>query len=249
MLPPHPVHTVKNPNVMYSQAGQDEGVYKIFPKENGFFIEMGAFDGKHLSNTLWLERRHGWAGLLIEANPDLCRQIDAHKRHVWRLCACILGNQNSVDFIKDDVFGGMKAVEKQIHLLKSPEVAKVPCYSMKTVLDKIGIHYIDYFSLDVEGAELLVLESMRDDLLSGRLTVDVWTVEFLVKSNNYVDSFKTDDKLNKIKQFFSEIGGYFPHSTANLATGEPIDVVFVNIKTWCKLHDRLPNEKSCKSNH
>jgi hypothetical protein len=53
---------MSNPNVAYSQAKQDQTVYDLFTKKNGFFIEIGAFDGMTLSNTLWLERQHNWTG-------------------------------------------------------------------------------------------------------------------------------------------------------------------------------------------
>ncbi|CAC5410029.1 unnamed protein product [Mytilus coruscus] len=86
---PHPYFLVNNTDTHYSQAHQDETLYQISRKKNGFFVEMGAFNGQLFSNTMWLERKHNWTGLLIEANPDLCRQIDVLKRHAWRLCACI----------------------------------------------------------------------------------------------------------------------------------------------------------------
>ena len=42
----------------------------IFQDRGGFFfIECGAFDGEGRSNTLTLERDHGWEGLLVEADP------------------------------------------------------------------------------------------------------------------------------------------------------------------------------------
>ena len=38
--------------------------------KNGFFIEAGAFDGEHASNSLYYEIVHAWKGLLVEPNPD-----------------------------------------------------------------------------------------------------------------------------------------------------------------------------------
>jgi hypothetical protein len=39
-------------------------------KRDGFFIEAGAHDGVEASNTLYLEKKMGWKGLLVEPNPD-----------------------------------------------------------------------------------------------------------------------------------------------------------------------------------
>ena len=41
----------------------------IIQNKDGFFIEAGALDGEHLSNTLYMERFLNWTGILIEADP------------------------------------------------------------------------------------------------------------------------------------------------------------------------------------
>ena len=41
----------------------------ITQNKDGFFIEAGALDGEHLSNTLYMERFLNWTGILIEADP------------------------------------------------------------------------------------------------------------------------------------------------------------------------------------
>jgi hypothetical protein len=48
----------------YSQYGQDTFVYENFfkNKNDGFFVDIGAYDGVSLSNTLSLEEL-GWSGL------------------------------------------------------------------------------------------------------------------------------------------------------------------------------------------
>jgi hypothetical protein len=42
------------------------------------------------------------------------------------------------------------------------------------------VSHINYFSLDVEGAELFVLETMKNELISQKIIVDVWTIEYRV---------------------------------------------------------------------
>jgi hypothetical protein len=50
----------------YSQAGQDLWVLKESGhKNNGFYIEIGAYDPTNLSNTLLLEQK-GWSGISFE---------------------------------------------------------------------------------------------------------------------------------------------------------------------------------------
>lgn len=38
-------------------------------KDKGFYIEAGAFDGEHMSNSLYFELKKGWNGILVEPNP------------------------------------------------------------------------------------------------------------------------------------------------------------------------------------
>ncbi|XP_062616366.1 uncharacterized protein LOC134278065 [Saccostrea cucullata] len=234
----------------YSQAGQDIAVYNIFPKKNGFFIEMGAYDGKVHSNTLWLERKHKWTGLLIEGNPRSCPNIDRVKRKTWRLCACV-AHENETTFIEGDELGGSEKDMARSHViqLKGYKRTKVPCFLLIDVLLLIGVFHINYFSLDVEGGEMVVLNSMRDHLISRQIIVDVWTIEYRAWAGPRFDWAKGKENLANYRAFFKKIGGYVEHSqlayeSRTLEDGHYLDVVFVYIETWCKGHSSLPDGKT-----
>lgn len=111
----------------YSQSHQDQTVYDIFPQKNGFFIEMGAYDGKVHSNTLWLERKHNWTGLLIEGNHKSCRSIDRLHRQIWRLCACV-SKETEASFIMGKEVGGVENNMPKSHLvhLNNFQRAQIP---------------------------------------------------------------------------------------------------------------------------
>lgn len=56
-----------------SQKGQDSLIDYTFDcigTKNKYYVELGAMDGFHLSNTSNLRINHGWTGLLIEGNPN-----------------------------------------------------------------------------------------------------------------------------------------------------------------------------------
>lgn len=55
----------------------------------GFFVEAGALDGEFLSNTLQLERQHGWTGLLVEAERESYTVLREKHRRAWSSNACI----------------------------------------------------------------------------------------------------------------------------------------------------------------
>jgi FkbM family methyltransferase len=247
---PNPYTYIDNTNVKYSQAKQDQTVYDLFAKKNGFFIEMGAFDGMTLSNTLWLERHHNWTGLLIEANPDLCDTVDKRNRRVWRLCACI-STESSTTFIKGGALGSAKDTVDKDHLKQLNPALKVivPCFKLDTVLDKIQQSHINFFSLDVEGAELFVLKSMKNELKSGKIVVDAWTIEYRVWDGSQIIVEKSKNNLEGLRNFFKDVGGYVEHSqlsnSADTSDGMALDVVFVYTKTWCKKYQTLPSGATC----
>ncbi len=63
---------------VYSQNGEDGTLAQIFAcigTTNRTFVEFGAWDGLHLSNTAHLRIDHGWSGLLMEGDPERRSEI------------------------------------------------------------------------------------------------------------------------------------------------------------------------------
>ena len=58
-------------------------------QRNGFFVECGALDGERSSNTIWLEQKRGWTGLLIEMDPSWYLQVRGKNRKSFTINACI----------------------------------------------------------------------------------------------------------------------------------------------------------------
>ena len=61
----------------------------IFPQENGFFVESGAFDGEYLSNSLFFERQRHWTGLLVEPVSDVFSKLRLKNRKSFCVKACL----------------------------------------------------------------------------------------------------------------------------------------------------------------
>ncbi|CAG2191170.1 unnamed protein product [Mytilus edulis] len=229
-------------DIHFSQDNQDQTVYDILKRNDGFFVEMGGFDGKTFSNTLWLERQHKWTGLLVEANPSLCKAIDKLKRNVWRLCGCISSAKNTT-FIKAGALGGSIDTlgPNRLETLVMSNNLTVPCFKLDEVLSKIGIKRIHYFSLDVEGGELTVLKSIRNELISREIIVDVWTIEYLVWNGKSMSKEESKKNLQSLRTFFKEIGGYYEHSHLRKTS----DAVFVNVNSACISHKSKLDGSAC----
>ena len=62
--------------ICLGQFGQPEIADRMLGEmSGGFFIEAGAADGMRFSNTLLLEMKRNWTGLLVEPSPALFKSL------------------------------------------------------------------------------------------------------------------------------------------------------------------------------
>ena len=68
----------------YSQAGQDRWIDEnTRGKTDGYFVDIGAFDGIEYSNTYFLEQHRNWCGICIEADITNFDKLKNNRR-----CTC-----------------------------------------------------------------------------------------------------------------------------------------------------------------
>lgn len=64
----------------FSQAYQDIFILTMLNgKKNGIFVEIGAYDGKEISNTFLLEKKFNWSGISIDIN-DVSKSFQQNNR-------------------------------------------------------------------------------------------------------------------------------------------------------------------------
>jgi len=153
----------------YSQLRQSSYMNTIFnSKRNGFFIESGAHDGESLSNSLYFEKKFNWTGLLIEPLSDSFKALSTKNRNVYILNACIAKKKPFVaKFRVVSVFSGRQDQMNpdQVNFInnnvdKNTVIEYMPCFSLNTILHAINVKNVDMFSLDIEGGEWDVVESI-----------------------------------------------------------------------------------------
>ena len=165
---------------LFSQCGQDQYVAERFglTERGGFFVEMGARDGLDDSNTKFFEETLGWRGLLVEARPAFAEPLSWNRPRAYVLHGAIARHANCTYY---DVRTPAGAIEPGWSGLVPNKVPTggflvpylVRCYELDPVLQLLKVAQIDYFSLDVEGAELSILETLRWD----RINIGVLGVE------------------------------------------------------------------------
>jgi FkbM family methyltransferase len=169
--------------IFYSQAGQDEWVVNFFDKKkNGFFLDVGAYDGIDLSNTYFLEKELDWSGICIEANSQKFELLKNNRK-----CLCL----NSL--ISDKI--------EKLHFLPDNLSGRISKFSNSTVeiesetIDRILNNYncpkiIDYISLDIEGSEYKFLSKFPFS--------EYEFILMTVEHNLYLGNHENKEKIKKI---------------------------------------------------
>lgn len=148
----------------FSQVHQDEIVMDLVGK-NGYFLDLAANDAVEFSNTLALER-HGWNGLCIEPNPAYWYRLSHRKCTV--VGALVGGQKQKVQVKFRGVFGGIlgKLDEKLANRKREPDTEEETRFTapLQDLLARFNVpKMIDYLSLDVEGAEMLIMKNFPFD--------------------------------------------------------------------------------------
>ena len=182
-----------------SQAGQDKMIKKNFfdGKKNGFFIEIGAYDGISGSNCYHFERFLNWDGIAIEPS-----NIQFEKLKKNRKCK-VLNNAISdevkeVEFI--EVAEGLtqmsginnSSFERNFQIISNNQASKTNSINLKTItFDEIVPKNkdVDYLSIDIEGGEMNLLKS----------------IDFKTNNIKVISVENNIPKEQNFKNFFEEI--------------------------------------------
>lgn len=174
----------------FSQNGEDYLLWQAFEnKAQGFYVDIGAFDGIHLSNSYSFELA-GWRGICVEPHPryyPLCRR---NRRNTLCLnCACV-GDKDTleVEFLCEEL-GLLSGIDPDSRMViedrykargmpfQGFEKVRVPAMTLDGILgyDPTTPRIIDFVSLDTEGTEFDIL---------GSFPFDKWDVRvFIIEAN------------------------------------------------------------------
>jgi FkbM family methyltransferase len=199
-----------------SQLGQDKFIDEVFRKKEGLiYLDIGAHNGKDLSNTYFLEKERGWMGILVEPMIEAFNQLienrDPNKNHFFN---CALADYNGeADFtqVKDcgdiDMLSGLtdnldfrhhnriiKEVSESKQVLHPYEdgyivKSKVQVRTLTSICDEVGLYHFDFCSLDTEGSEFQILKGIDYD----KIKVSI----FIVENNGYGSHHDIDPFLDQ----------------------------------------------------
>ncbi len=172
----------------YSQFYQDYYLdhYIFAGKKNGVFLDVGGNNPIHINNTYFFKLNRNWSGLAFEPMPKMYS-----KWKEYRAIKCLpvaVGSRNGESEFcecEDDYMSGIvKTVDYNGKVSKR---YKVKVLTLKSVFKKYNINHVDFMSVDVEGAEL--------DVLNG-IDFNEVVIDYIVIENN-----KGIEKEREIRSF------------------------------------------------
>jgi FkbM family methyltransferase len=222
----------------YSQDGQDKflelHVFDGFT--NGFFVDVGAHNGVSFNNTLYFEEASEWKGINIEANPTIFPALEKNRPACINLSCAISNVEGTAEFYTTKGYAEMLSglvdqydPRHKERLLKETsttnttvETIQVPTRRLASVFKEYNVTHVNYLSIDVEGAEFSVLQSIDFD----KVTFDVIGYEvnykdstdpilsfleskgFVLLKNTGLDTFV----IHRNSRFFQNVRRFLPNS-------------------------------------
>ncbi|XP_013402250.1 uncharacterized protein LOC106167902 [Lingula anatina] len=193
-----PYHLAEPQKVHMSQVGQSKAIDKLLKqRKNGFFVEAGAADGERISNSLFFERFRNWTGVLVEANPwEFDKMTKKHRKtNIINACLSPIPHPVRMEFNYVEGLGGISDMGRKFPSGKGKGLAQ--CFPIHSILAALGVNHVDYFSLDVEGAEVEILKTFPWK----EIMVDTWTVEYgVVHARGGTEEVRRKTEIRKIFQ-------------------------------------------------
>jgi FkbM family methyltransferase len=207
----------KNSN--FAANNMDKKLQKYLNYDYGFFVELGANDGFTESNTLSLEIKRLWRGILIEPLPHQfirCCFYRGREGNQFFCNACVSNKNkkflkikyaNLMSTIPSDE-NNLKNIDKHLlsgrnHLIVGTKNMEFAVYTktLNQILDQSNAPaVIDFMSLDVEGLEMEVLKGINFKKYKFKYMLiecrDFKKTQIFLKKNNYIFLEKLSNKYD-----------------------------------------------------
>lgn len=149
----------------YSQCGEDRILKSLFPGPTGFYVDVGAYDPRHFSNTAHFYGI-GWAGINVEPSPVRFTRFPVERPRDINLNVGVAEASGTLNFYRmepDTLSTFSEATARSYSAFEHHRVAEVipvPVLRLRDIFEKHAPNRaIDFLSVDTEGLEKEVLGS------------------------------------------------------------------------------------------
>jgi len=171
---------------MYSQNSEERIVGDYFNGVIGTLLDIGANDGKTLSNSLFLIEK-GWSAVLVEPSPTTFGKLSQlHKGNYNVFCkqVAISDFNGDADFFESgehlgngdtSLLSSLDSEEiKRWRNTTTFEPIKVSVVDWNTFLNNSQIKKFDFISIDAEGVDITILKQMNLKELGCKCLIIEW---------------------------------------------------------------------------
>lgn len=157
-------------SISWSQGGEDLALlHAIMGKREGLFIDVGAHHPSRFSVTRHLYQM-GWSGVNVDANQEL---VDAFRKVRTRdvnLCAAVgLEAKYTFTVFEEAAISTLDSEWRKKFISENNKIAReveVEGRKLRSILDDFQSQQrIDLLSIDAEGSDLQVLQSLEFETL------------------------------------------------------------------------------------
>jgi FkbM family methyltransferase len=214
---PNEVHAylVAKEGPYQAQHGEDRWLEAFFKgkgrgqeKTDGFFVEVGAYDGVVLSNSYFFESV-GWTGVLVEPDPvKAARCRDNRPRSQVFECAAVASPAtHEITFYaveRGQVYSTINMTDEHRRRLEEYGLGfretRVRAMTLDAILESAGARTVDFVTIDVEEGEIEVLKGFD---------IERWRPAAVMVETN--SRFRKPE----IRRYFVDHGYVFRHSVVN----------------------------------
>jgi FkbM family methyltransferase len=168
-----------------------------FNDENCFYVDIGANDGLIVSNTAYFDLNLGWDGICIEPHPRAFSELKKNRTKSTNLNFCVSSKAGEVDFLIINGYAEMlSGIYDQYHpnhkkridteIIKNggtKELVKIQSKPLSQIFEEHSVNKVDYLSIDTEGSEYEILNSIDYD------TVDIRVISTENSSKKNIKKF------------------------------------------------------------
>ena len=158
----------------YSMDGEDIFINNFFSKKkNGFYIDVGCYHPIHRNNTFLLYKK-GWRGINIDIHQFSIDLFDYLRPNDFNFNYAVSNKDEIIDMYYQKKLSQISTIEKfqankafQGNIKKS----KIKSFRLDSILKMVDLKdlKIDLLDIDVEGADLKVLEGFSVEKFKPKL--------------------------------------------------------------------------------
>lgn len=129
-------------------------------KKHGYYVDIGAYDGKDISNTYHMDVNYDWNGICID---PFSRNMDMRSCKVIPKLMYDVDNLNVTVALEGPLTGIVEHIKGEFHLDNTRDSPRLELTTTKTqkVFDDHEVpSVVDFLSLDTEGSEFNVLRGI-----------------------------------------------------------------------------------------